>query len=273
MWLWNMLHDYRGDFMWSSVAALVSLIAAVLSIVGVRKNSKTQKDIAKQQIDASLKAKARIEWIEKVRENASNLITVLLTLQKEEKDFNLIWENGEKYSEILKLYFSSKTNKGVGGEIYITNNVLFVSEVAKEALFNRESNENKNQYIIEYITCMMKMNRDDHYNNTKKNLVAFKKKEKEIDKELFEIGKIEYEHETIEFKDGTVEEVNNPITVNPKNENSERYIDIEAELDRVEKLIETFNKKLELFENSVAEFSSIISLYLKLEWDRAKEGK
>ncbi|CRH18077.1 conserved hypothetical protein [Carnobacterium maltaromaticum] len=263
------------------VAACIAFIGVLVSIAGsyytsARINKEiinAQKDIARISIDANLMAKARIDWIEKVRENTSNLISVLLTLQKEEKDFNLTWENGEKYSEILKLYFSSKTNNEVGKDIFIEGHILVVSEMAKKVLFNSESNENKNEYIIEYISCLMKMNRDDHYNNIKENLVASREKKNKNIQELFEIGKIEYEHDTFTIENGTVIETSNPISVNPKNNNSNRYIEIEEDIDRLEKMIATSIEKLKLLENSVVEFSSIISLYLKLEWDKAKQGK
>lgn len=273
----NIFWDYKGDFQWVSVSAFISLLAAIISIVGVVVgafiNRKTQKDIAKQQIDASLKAKARIEWIEKVRENTANLISVLLDLQKNEKDFNLIWENGEKYSEILKLYFSSKINNEIGKDVLIKGNIIVVSDIAKKALFNNESNENKNQYIIEYITCLMKINRNEHYNNTKENLVNFYEIRAKKNREIFEIGKIVSELDIIQDDDGNDQEIYMPKHVNPENENSERYTAIKSELDRLDDLINTFIKKLNFLENSVSEFSSIISLYLKLEWDKAKQGK
>lgn len=259
---WRIFYNKDGDFQWLAVTAISAIFTFFCTtIIALRKNK------------ADLVAKARIDWIEKVRENTSNLISVLLTLQREEKDFNLTWGNGEKYSEILKLYFSSKTNNEAGKDIFIEGHILVVSEMAKKVLFNSESNENKNEYIIEYITCLMKMNRDDNYNNIKENLVDYHKKEIKNIQEQFEIGKIEYEHDTFEFDNGEVIETSSPIPVDPKNNNSARYIEIEEELDRLEKKIATSKEKLKLHENSVAEFSSIISLYLKLEWDKAKQGK
>ncbi|HFK9572336.1 TPA: hypothetical protein ACG0YC_002583, partial [Enterococcus faecalis] len=77
----NIFFDKDGTFQWSSIAALVSFVAACLTFVGVFINVSTQKKIAKQQIDANLKAKARIEWISDVRELVSEYIARLSLLE------------------------------------------------------------------------------------------------------------------------------------------------------------------------------------------------
>ena len=273
----NIFLDHNGNFQSISVTDVVSLVAAILSfsgiIYGVIANRKTQKDIAQQQIDANLKAKARIEWIEKVRENTSNLISVLLTLQKEDKDFSLIWESGEKYSEILKLYFSSKVDHEVSKDIYINNNIIELSVDAEKILFNTKSNENKNQYIKEYISCLMKIYRNDHYNNVRKQLVGIKKVEIKKTNELFEIASYEYQLEEIELDDGEVVEGYSKKAVKPENDDSRQYNKLEKDIARNKRLIIKWQGELEGFENIVTEFSSIISLYLKIEWDKAKEGR
>ena len=108
--LGNIFYDYKGDFMWSSVAAGVSLIAAILSIVGVIVgiciNRKTQKDIAKQQIDANLKAKARIDWITEVRELVSVYIYELAKVQNIMIKMNTI-------EKILSAYRTSPTESSI----------------------------------------------------------------------------------------------------------------------------------------------------------------
>ena len=67
----QMFFNVNGEFQWASIAAIVSLCAAVLtafsSYRGVKQNNKTQKDIAKQNIDANIKSNARIKWIQDVR--------------------------------------------------------------------------------------------------------------------------------------------------------------------------------------------------------------
>ncbi|NSO61376.1 hypothetical protein HRE40_12495, partial [Enterococcus faecalis] len=140
----NIFFDKDGTFQWSSIAALVSFVAACLTFVGVFINVSTQKKIAQQQIDANLKAKARIEWINGVREKSSELISLLLSLQKEEIAFHEQWLKVEETSELLKLFFSSKTIKDIEKDIYVQNDNIFVSEKAKEILYNECNNNDKN---------------------------------------------------------------------------------------------------------------------------------
>ncbi|MGX7264110.1 hypothetical protein ACWOEF_08940 [Enterococcus crotali] len=63
--------DKDGIFQWGSIAAFVSLLAAFIaasaSIWSSKKNAQIQKEIAQQNIDANLKASARIDWIQNVR--------------------------------------------------------------------------------------------------------------------------------------------------------------------------------------------------------------
>ncbi|EMF0519886.1 hypothetical protein H6234_002362, partial [Enterococcus hirae] len=50
-----------------------------------QENQRTfQKEMTQKQIDANLKAKARIEWINEARQKSSELISLLLSLQKDE---------------------------------------------------------------------------------------------------------------------------------------------------------------------------------------------
>ncbi|EMF0522970.1 hypothetical protein H4N22_002616, partial [Enterococcus hirae] len=67
-----------------------------------------QEKLTQKQIDANLKAKARIEWINGVRQKSSKLISLLLSLQKDEVVFYERWLEIEEVSELLKLYFNSK---------------------------------------------------------------------------------------------------------------------------------------------------------------------
>ncbi|EGO8357727.1 hypothetical protein EWX67_12735 [Enterococcus faecalis] len=77
----NIFIDSNGEIIWSGVSATVSALSAFFVFVGVIMNVCTQSKIAKQQIDANLKAKARIEWISDVRELVSEYITRLSILE------------------------------------------------------------------------------------------------------------------------------------------------------------------------------------------------
>ncbi|MGM0316946.1 MULTISPECIES: hypothetical protein [Enterococcus] len=71
----NIFIDSNGGIIWSGVSATVSAVSAFFVFVGVIMNVCIQKKIAKQQIDANLKAKARIEWITQVRVQSADFIT------------------------------------------------------------------------------------------------------------------------------------------------------------------------------------------------------
>ena len=97
--------DHNGDFQSATAAAAVALIAiisAVFSWLSYKNSVKTaerQYIMEQKKIDANLKAKARIEWISGVRDKTSELVSLLLSLQKE-KLFSM--SNGWK----LKRYLS-----------------------------------------------------------------------------------------------------------------------------------------------------------------------
>lgn len=84
--LGNIFYDAKGTFQWASVAAGISLIAAGISIWGTFRNNKIQKEINQQNIDANLKAKARLDWIDKVRSLVSQYISnsykIFVTIDK-----------------------------------------------------------------------------------------------------------------------------------------------------------------------------------------------
>ncbi len=70
------------------IAALIALIGVIISVTGStlgsyftnkslnNKNFLVQKEIANKNIDANLKAKSRIEWINAVRSKSSSFITI-----------------------------------------------------------------------------------------------------------------------------------------------------------------------------------------------------
>lgn len=210
----NIFFDKDGTFQWSSIAALVSFVAACLTFVGVFINVSTQKKIAKQQIDANLKAKARIEWITLVRglvsEYISNYykITVIVDrISKEEKS---------KLGNIRAK--NTKTTENVYDQLIENNQdeIIILKRELSEAVSNSIS-------ISEQIFLLF-ADSDEH---------------KQI-RELFTSSI------------GFLKEIN--ASESYENEN------------------EILNKLDENYEN-VAEIRDSISKYLKIEWDKAKEGQ
>lgn len=112
-----------------------------------------QEKITQKQIDANLKAKARIEWINGVRQKSSEFISLLLSLQKDEVVFQEQWLKVEEVSELLKLFFNTSEKKQIETEIYVKNNKIILGNEGKRVLYNENDNKNKHIYIRRYIKC------------------------------------------------------------------------------------------------------------------------
>ncbi|EGO2708547.1 hypothetical protein [Enterococcus faecalis] len=263
----NIFFDKDGTFQWSSIAALVSFVAACLTFVGVFINVSTQKKIAQQQIDANLKAKARIEWINGVREKSSELISLLLSLQKEEIAFHEQWLKVEETSELLKLFFSSKTIKDIEKDIYVQNDNIFVSEKAKEILYNECNNNDKNIFVRRYIECLIELYENNKYKSYTKHRKIIAKK---LNKDLFDQISLEFED-----VDKMVEEKNRPEKTG-KDLNEEKILEYESlktSIPNYQSKLEEIDQSLQEYREVISEFSKIISYYLKIEWDKAKKGQ
>ncbi|EHU5000376.1 hypothetical protein BOI99_RS08600, partial [Enterococcus faecium] len=90
-----------------------------------------QEKLTQKQIDANLKAKARIEWINGVRQKSSEFISLLLSLQKDEVVFQEQWLKVEEVSELLKLFFNTSEKKQIETEIYVENNKIILGNEGK----------------------------------------------------------------------------------------------------------------------------------------------
>ncbi|MBO5082670.1 MAG: hypothetical protein J6C06_08700 [Lachnospiraceae bacterium] len=60
-----------------------AIISAAISIWSIKKSTKFEQEWNQKQLDADLKSKARIEWIQKVRENTAELISLYYAMLKE----------------------------------------------------------------------------------------------------------------------------------------------------------------------------------------------
>lgn len=277
----NIFFDHNGNFMWSSFAALASFVAAGLAYRSSSKNSKIQKEIAQQQIDANLKANARIRWITEVRQKSSELVSVLLSLQKRETVYYEQWTKIEEITELLKLYFNSKTtnsktditetekktteNKKISEEIYIYKSKIELSNSAKNILFD-EANENdsKNPYIRRYIECLTELYKDNNYNNIINEKKYYTGLLNKIYEDNFNFSLLKEESE--------LEKLTNTL---PEYLDGKEY-DYVASKSYIpkykSKLVEIDNSLIN-YQEAIDFFSKIIALYLKIEWDRAKKGK
>lgn len=264
----NIFFDKDGTFQWSSIAALVSFVAACLTFVGVFINVSTQKKIAQQQIDANLKAKARIEWINGVREKSSELISLLLSLQKEEIAFHEQWLKVEETSELLKLFFSSKTIEDIEKDIHVQEDNIFVSEKAEEILYNECNNNGKNIFVRRYIECLIELYENDKYKSKAKYRKTIAKI---LNRDLIDQTSLYFEG-----VDKMVEVKNSPEKTGKDYLNEEKIFEYErlkTSIPYNQKRLEKVDQELQKYREVISEFSKIISYYLKIEWDKAKEGK
>ncbi|MEB4785560.1 MULTISPECIES: hypothetical protein [Enterococcus] len=253
----GIFYDHNGEIIWSGVSALISLIAAIMVLIGVIMNVCTQRKIAKQQIDANLKAQARIKWIDGVRQKSSELISLLISLQKEEVVFHEQWPKIEEISELLKLYFNSIESKEIEDKIYIERDKIIVADDVKEKLYNAEKNDGKHIYIRRYIECLINLYDGDHY----KNILDQNKK-------VFSNLK-KYELDNADKVTGTEDDAKHKLSP----EEIDEYQEHVRHLETAENNYKKVSEMLVNYKQAVAVFSKVIGIYLKIEWDVAKEGK
>ncbi|EGO9277490.1 hypothetical protein DSM24_01735 [Enterococcus faecalis] len=259
-----MFFDKDGTFQWSSIAALVSFVAACLTFVGVFINVSTQKKIAKQQIDANLKAKARIEWISGVRDKTSELVSLLLSLQKEKTVFYDRWLEIEEVSELLKLYFNSKMNEEVNSEIYIEQNKIIISETATSIVLKENDNINKHAYIKKYIECLVELYKDDNYKKISKEIRFYHDLINELYEDNLEYWMLYEQSKLVEIKNTPPEKLE---------DEDYNYSAAENNIKHYQRKIKEIEVSLTNYQKAIEFFTTVISLYLKIEWDKAKEGQ
>lgn len=251
----DIFYDSNGEIVWSAISATVSAISAALVFVGVIMNIYTQRKIAKQQIDANLKAKARIEWITDVRKMSANLISSLVDIKSMDGGYEEKLAEVSKEAELLKLFFGSyKTDK--------------IKTYDLEVLMNEESNEDKNPHMFLYIDNLLQI-----YGTKGRAEIA---RQKNIYGKLQKKAHLIYEE---------LEKVSKNEVL-AMDEDDEPYIDQVAIEGREGEFLylndkflsaasraASFKTKIEKYYNRTEEFEKIISLYLKLEWDKAKNGE
>lgn len=147
MW-YKIFFNSLGEFQWASVATIIAFIPALtgvfFSVLGYKNTKQTlkqQKEITERTISANLKAKARIDWIQKVREASSSFLSSVLKLKGltnerigsinsqtsrtlDDKIINELNQFQEKRL-LLKLYFGTNTeNNKVVDDIEKINTIV-----------------------------------------------------------------------------------------------------------------------------------------------------
>lgn len=246
-----------------STGDIVALIVAGVSflgtiIVGVITNKVTkkisdeninfQRQMTKKNIDANLISNARIKWVQDVRSATAELLALchefINEIDKEEL-FPLVVRIQEAI-ELLILYFGHED----------------MDEKQGVDLKCKENNINKNSAIVFFLLNLSKK-------INKYYLIIKSGRDVEL-KEIREknlIGVHEYvvgfEINDIEIENGEVYQVEEPI-FDPK---------YQERLDRTDREIKDIARSLDDIINDISELRDIIRTYLKIEWNKAKNGE
>lgn len=223
-----------------------------------------QEKLTQKQIDANLKAKARIEWINGVRQKSSKLISLLLSLQKDEVVFYERWLEIEEVSELLKLYFNSKMNEKSNSEIYVEKNKIIISTSATFILFKENDNIDKHAYIKKYIECLDELYKEDNYQKIVSEIRFYSDLINRLYEDNFAYTILHEESDLMEIKNTPAEELEREAY---------NYAAAENNIEHYQKEIKKIKDRLIDYQKAIEDFSSVISLYLKIEWDKAKQGK
>lgn len=256
----DIFYDSNGEIVWSAISATVSASSATLVFVGVIMNIYTQRKIAKQQIDANLKAKARIEWINGVRQKSSEFISLLLSLQKDGVVFQEQWLKVEEVSELLKLFFNTSEKKQIKTEIYVKKNEIIVESEGKRVLYDENDNKNKHIFIRRYINCLIELYQSGSY----KHILQSRKDAFKVLK-INSLKEADYIFNGIDSEEKAKEKLNGS--------DLDDYMSIKINVNSNEQLYEDLTKRLINYHEAIDNFSEIIGIYLKIEWDKAKEGR
>lgn len=233
------------------VVVLAAVIAAIVNIILAICNNNVNRKSNKEKIDADLKAKARIDWIDKVREHTAELISIYYKILKTTNKGELLdrMQEARKHSDILSLYFGTDRDKKKQFDI--------------EILSKREDNKDKNEMIVRYIDLLFDKIRE-YYNdviNDKRAELERNKQRAEEDVEKYPIGE-EYIADLV-MDDGQIMPITDSV---PDPELKGKAIEASIKLHEYKESITEIHKML-------TELRDYMRLYLKIEWDIAKEGK
>ena len=213
-------------------------------------NNKFQEKLNQKNIDANLKSKARIKWIQDVRNTSSELLSIYYRLlNSTDKDKLLeIFITSQEKTELLILFFGpEKQNQ---------------EKVKQIDIKSHESNEGKNDLIVEFLDDLNK-GFYTYCNNVLKDKKSNLEKIRESRLEEMNNHIIGYEEfDGIELGDGI-----GTVEVPVYDPDYEKKVDeIEEQIKENKNLPSNLNKKL-------IELRDIIRVYLKIEWNKSKNGE
>ncbi|MGM0163759.1 hypothetical protein [Enterococcus sp. DIV1059_2] len=217
-------------------ATIMGIIANVyVNITQNKKQQEFQKEMAKTQIDADIKAKARIEWIKSVRDLASKLIC-------NSNDLTRIVIITTDYT---KRYFEIKSE------------AVFESQIREPML---KFAEEKDVFLPEYSDNVRAFFK--RADSKKNDLIRCASEFYYTGQEILMYFSESEEHEKI------IELINDLISTTDQLEEL-----IRNNLTEHEKNFIMIDECVVNLENNIKLFSCEMKDYLKKEWDKAKEGK
>ena len=243
---------------------IMAIFVSVLSLIGVfistfmtnrttkkinKENSKLQEKWNQKNIDANLNAKARIKWIQNVRKTTAELLVhyfSMINFKKLESIDQELLEAQEK-NELLILYFGNDSTE---------------SDSSREKLLSKEDNKGKNNLIVELLEELARDFSD--FSRDVKN-----KRYEHLEKAIKIARKSMYDNAELVVTDIVFTEEGEDI---PCQEPEFKKID-EVELDKAKKVLQDEEKNIENMQKKLILLRNAMRIYLKIEWNVAKNGK
>lgn len=254
-----------NEFM--STGDIIAIIVSIISLLGViistlltnrttkkisESNEKLQEKWNQKNIDASLTASARIEWIQNVRNTTADLMRyyydILNASNPEEIEKALI--DSQQKTELLALYF--------GPETCLSN----PSTKDKNILLNNTDNTGKNDVLVSFITDLAK--RFGEYASDAKD-GKFKRLKLAVDNARRDA----YKNATMEFLGYSYGENGEEFPICEP-----QFQEEDADcLYRAEDALQNATDKIKALRSDLIFLRNSMRVYLKIEWNKAKNGQ
>jgi hypothetical protein len=234
------------------VVVLAAIIGLISSVYTNYRLSKFQGKWNQKQLDADLKAKSRIEWIQKVRGTTAELIALynkILNEKDKEKLFDEFMAAREK-SELLILYFGPESPKKTDNK-----NI-------KETLLQESNNDGKNKFIVDFLSELSKRFYEYYNSILKDKLVVLENMRKERTREMYE-NPVDFVE--IETQDSEGYNIIEKIPIPDP--------DIMKEKNEIDIAIGKYSKNIKDLDENLCFLRDTMRIYLKIEWNKAKSGQ
>lgn len=244
-----------GDII-AIVVSVVSLVGVIVSTILTNKTTKKinsdnatlQEKWNQKNIDASLIANARIEWIQKVRNTTAELIALYFEALNV-VDKNILLETvikAQEKTELLILFFGHE-EKGIN--------------IATVDMCKTENNDNKNIQIVKFL-CSLSKKLYRYYESVKTNELDTLRRSRNNRLNEMQDHILDYEYEEYTDEYGCTNATQVPIV-------DEEY---QESLDSIEVQINNLVQVSTDINNDILYLRDIIRTYLKIEWNKAKTG-